>query len=252
MFNLFNSVVNTVKSVFGGGSKPAAPKLAPKPKTPTYKPLTPLPMLPAPNFYIAKWGDTPAQIAAGQARNNQITAATQRATGQISSTLSANQRAMEANRLEMARQAAIREQQRKEKQSALDKVYGELKTDKQKRAAVAIEKMAAKNKGNLADWRTYLDDSGNLKMKGAKDQTGFSVPDDWINLDPRVQKAKSDWAAWYNSDAGTFQKAKDEYKKKAQSIIDQTEKGQKGGSLIGSLVVVKIMRARWRKRTLMI
>ena len=230
MFNLFNSVVNTVKSVFGGGSKPAAPKPAPKPAPTTYKPLAPLPMLPAPNFYIAKWGDTPAQIAAGQARNNQLTANTQRVTGQISSTLTANQKAMEANRIEMARQAAIREQQRKEKQAALDQTFNSLKLDRTKRAQQALDATMKKNGGTMLSWKSYLNDDGSIKAKGQK-VDGYEIPENWYNETGTIKWAKSEWQKWYDSDAGTYQKAKDEYKKKAQSLIDQTEKGQKGGLL---------------------
>lgn len=230
MFNLFNSVVNTVKSVFGGGSKPAAPKPAPKPAPTTYKPLAPLPMLPAPNFYIAKWGDTPAQISAGQARNNQLAANTQRVTGQISSTLTANQKAMEANRIEMARQAAIREQQRKEKQAALDQTFNSLKLDRTKRAQQALDATMKKNGGTMLSWKSYLNDDGSIKAKGQK-VDGYEIPENWYNETGTIKWAKSEWQKWYDSDAGTYQKAKDEYKKKAQSLIDQTEKGQKGGLL---------------------
>ena len=227
MFNLFSGAINAVKSLFTPKPAPKPAPKAPVKQPTTLKPLAPLPMLPAPNFYIAKWGDSQATIAAGQARNQQIAAATSRATGQISSTLNANRAAMEANQLEMQRQAAIREQKRKEKQAALDKVYGELKKDRTDRAQKAIDQMT-KGKGNMADWRTFLNDDGSIKAKGQK-VDNFEIPETWYGENANVQRAKSDWQKWYNSDEGTFQRTKDDYKKRAQKIIDDNEKANGGG-----------------------
>lgn len=226
MFNLLNGIVNTVKSIFGGSPKPAAPKPAPAPAP--LKKLAPLPYLPAPNFYIANLGDSAATRAAGAARNQQISAATSKATGQITSTLDANRLAMEANQRELARQAAIREQQRKDKQAALDQTVASLKADRTKRAQQALDATMKKNGGTMLSWKSYLNDDGTIKAKGQK-VDGFEIPENWYNDTNTVKWAKSEWQKWYNSDAGTFQKAKDEYRQKAQSIIDQTEKGQKGG-----------------------
>ncbi|CAB4155699.1 hypothetical protein UFOVP667_18 [uncultured Caudovirales phage] len=226
MFNLLSGVVNTVKNIFGGGSKAPAPKPAApkKPSTPQLKPLTPLP---AYNPYIAKWGDSPATIQAGQTRNNQSWAATQQIISSNSSTLNSNQIAAQRIQQEAVRLAAERERIRKEKQAAFDKIQGELRTDKQNRAKIAIDRVT-KGK-NPSDWRVYLNDDGSSKVKGQKDNSGFAVPDDWVSLDPRIQQAKSEWSAWYNSKDGTFQKTKDEYRKKSEQLIANSEKSNSGG-----------------------
>lgn len=227
MFNLFSGAINAVRSFLSPKPKPAPKPPAPKPSP--YKPLAPITAkLPEPNFYIANWGDTPAQIAAGNARNQQIVANTKKASGQISSTLSANQRAIEANRLEMQRQAEIREKARREKQAALDKVYADLKKDRTDRAQKALDQMTKKSGGTMLSWKSYLNDDGTIKAKGQK-VDGVEIPENWYNETGTIQWARNEWKKWYDSNDGTFQRTKDEYKKRSQTIIDNAEKAQKGG-----------------------
>ena len=229
MFNLFNGIVNTVKNIFGGGSKPAAPKPAAPKKPAAPAPLKPLAPLPAYNPYIAQWGDSPATIAAGQARNNQSWANTQRVISNNKSTLDANAIRMREIQAEIARQAAERERKRREKQAALDKVYGDLKKDRTTRAQQALDATMKKSGGTMLSWRSYLNDDGTIKAKGQKDKSGFEIPENWYNETGTIQWAKSEWQKWYNSADGTFQKAKDEYRKRAENIIAQNEKANGGG-----------------------
>lgn len=229
MFNLFNGIVNTVKNIFGGGSKPAAPKPAAPKKPAAPAPLKPLAPLPAYNPYIAQWGDSPATIAAGQARNNQSWANTQRVISNNKSALDANAIRMREIQAEIARQAAERERKRREKQAALDKVYGDLKKDRTTRAQQALDATMKKSGGTMLSWRSYLNDDGTIKAKGQKDKSGFEIPENWYNETGTIQWAKSEWQKWYNSADGTFQKAKDEYRKRAENIIAQNEKANGGG-----------------------
>lgn len=237
MFNLFSGAINAVKSLF---SKPAAPKPAPKPAAPKapslppikWAPLAPVPVVP--NYVWDPKLNRPVISASDQAKYNASQKSYQQwqaghgsAWAQQQASIAAQQQAMREMQERLRREAEERERKRREKQAALDKVYGELKTDKQNRAKVAIDRIAkGKNPG---DWRTYFNDDGTIKAKGQKDNSGFAVPDDWFGLDPRIQKAKSEWSAWYNSSAGTYQRSKDEYRKKAEQIIAQNEKANGGG-----------------------
>ncbi len=220
MFNLVSILPNLVSKLFGTSTK-KAPAPAPKPAAPKQSPLKPLQQLPKYDPYIASWGDSPATIAAGQARNNAQVAATQKV-------ISSNSAQMEANRREMERQAAEREKARREKQAALDKVYADLKTDRTKRAQQALDALMKKNGGTMLSWKSYLNDDGTIKAKGEK-VNGFEIPENWYNETGTIQWAKSEWSKWYNSSAGTYQRAKDEYRKKAEKIISDNEKANSGG-----------------------
>ena len=231
MFGLFSGAINAVKSALGL-NKPA-PKPAPKPAAPKpapYQKLAPLPSLPKIDWYIPTWEETQSGKfnTAAQARMQAQIAATGRVSGQISSTLSANQRAMQENAARLQREAAERERKRREKQAALDQTFATLKKDRTQRAQKALDQMAKKSGGTMLSWRSYLNDDGTIKAKGQK-VDGFEIPENWYNETGTIQWAKSEWSKWYNSDAGVYQKSKDEYRKKAEQIIANNEKANGGG-----------------------
>lgn len=142
--NLFNNAINTVKSFLSGNK--AAPKPAPKPAPPKSIVIPPkIALRPATTFqqfspiasyspYIAKWGDSKATIAAGQAQNN-----------------AANAAYLEQQKRQQEEQARAEAARRKwEAQQKFDKVKNEFAG----KVAAQAKKNEDTQKGNFWSWAT--------------------------------------------------------------------------------------------------
>jgi hypothetical protein len=134
----------------------------------------------------------------------------------------ARQKAIEQAR-RIAAAAALREKKRRETQAKLDKKVGVLRNYQRTEAKSALEYLA--KTPDFKDWRQLFDLSGNFKYRGQKDDSGFVVPESWLELDPRYEAAREAWAKWYNSPEGESQRVKDEYRRRAEKIIDDHKKG---------------------------
>ena len=164
------------------------------------------------------------------------------AVQQAQSTLEANALKLKQQQEELQRQAAARELKKQQMQAALDKTYAELKKDRTDRAQVALKQSLKQTNGTMLSWQSYLNDDGTLKAKGQK-VNGFEIPEDWYNETGTIQWARDAWKKWYNSTAGTYQRAKDEYGKKAQKTLDDYEKATQGGFFsLNCIGIIRIPR----------
>ena len=231
--NLISSAIKAVSGFFGGSttSKPGGGgggggwgTSAPVPKAPT------IPQLPAFNpGYIAQWGDSKSTISAGIAGNQKLTAKFKADMAAFNEAFAASQAAVAAQQAEIRRIAEKREKERREKQALLDQTVNTLRTSRQNSARAALAELS--KTGDPKSWRTYFDDSGNFKGKGTKDSKGFAIPDNWYDETPEYTQMRDAWSSWYNSNEGLSTRVQDEYRTRAQKLIDQTKKAPSGGFL---------------------
>lgn len=128
-----------------------------------------------------------------------------------------------AEQQRIARLAAERERKRKAKQAQVDKAKSTILKIQKRDAAQVLDRLAL-NK-NVKDWRTFFDASGNFKAPDTKAAAGYQLTPNQLSLDSRYNEMQAAWAAWYNSDAGLAQRTQDEYRRRAQKIIDDSKKG---------------------------
>lgn len=204
--NIFNALTAPKKAA--PAPAPAKPKPAPKP-SPIQQVISGVSNFfnnPAKAVSQQQWLPQPVRNAAGQIAQQQAAA-----------------RAAEA-----ARQAAIKEQLRRQTQAAFNQ-----KKDQAQKAADAMGKKAlgwfqSKLKGG--DWRNYYDEDG--KYKGGnffKDPAGFLISQGQGLFDPRVKNAKDAWSNWYNTtEDGKKRKAeneiKSEYDRVKKEYYDQAKR----------------------------
>jgi hypothetical protein len=130
----------------------------------------------------------------------------------------------------IAREAAIKEEKRRAKQAEVDVTVRKFDNARRVDAKNALDYIG--KRVNLGDWRSLFDDSGNFKAdEFKKDKNVFIPSESWLGLDSRYKSALDSWSKWYNSSEGTTQRAKDEFKKRARKIIDDTKKGGGGNWL---------------------
>lgn len=234
MFNLFKKAVDTVTSFLSGGAKSSGgggggggwgtTKPAPAP-------LQPLTQLPKISWQIPTWQQYQSgtyNYAAANASNARQLSYSQEVNRRNAERIRQNEIAAAALREKLRREAEERERKRREKQAALDKVHGALKTDRRNQAQKALDQLAKDKDPN--DWRTYFDDVGNFRGAGIKDASGFQIPNHWFDDIDSFKKAKNSWSKWAASPEGqTYIRTREEYKQRAQNIIDQTKKAPSGG-----------------------